>query len=168
MDNYDASINSSTENITAPVNTNKNRKIIIIGLILLILILVPVTMSLMSGKAKEPLPAISPTPVIVSPTITISPLKKGVDVILFKDKETKVPDTNVKLKLLENSIPAKNCFDCISFTNIEIKTNQGSKILEYPCGGIAGNCVRKLQYTEFNFELVKSISEDQVILKVSN
>jgi len=145
------------------------KKIIILIVIVLLLISSVLFFILQKQSLKKPVDYIPITPSVTSKQVTpsisavineIVTLKKGIN--------TTVPNADISLTFISKEDPPRGCADCFSTTEIEIRTKSETKSLLYVCGGIAGNCTRKLDAYGYNVELTKNLDPTVIEVKVSN
>lgn len=138
--------------------------------VLLIILTIGISVSLFwfFNQAKQKTPSI-PVPT-VAPTVTDvpSPIQKPVEFIIsIKLGQTIIiPNTSISLTYISADIPSESCYDCVASNTLEVKNNGQTKILDYSCGGIAGECITKLKAYGYQLEILDQLSKDSLKLKI--
>lgn len=159
-----------------PIPPKKSKKLIfiIIGVLLIVILLVLGGYLFRQSGGKLPsqiAPTPSPVPTVSQPSPTIvittsqSP-RNEIRVLLKKDLETNIPNTNIVAKFEDNIEPEQGCFDCGNTYKIRITQDKTSKILSLVCGGIAGTCSEE-KYIGYIFVIgnVPSNNEVELVIK---
>lgn len=88
------------------------------------------------------------------------------ELVLVRGEEVSVPNLDVRVKLVENQIPEKDCNDCITTTKLIITVEGVAKTLEYTCGGFSGECTTSQSVNGLKVDLLSNYGKDEVKIGV--
>lgn len=129
--------------ITPPPRSRK--KIVLIVLALATLLLAGLGFLItqkedMGQNNSSNTPIASPSPSSDSPTTQDNEIK----MTLIKGETKIIPETDISITYVNPPHEDPNCFDCSTSTDIELKNASETKMLNFTCAGLSGNCINEL------------------------